>query len=122
MTNSGALDAWDAVSPMQPPPATVQAAVLFEPRRRSLTPRSIAFVSLAASPPHEIEPAGQGLRGAGRRTPTGAATRACASLHATSGPVSPVVVVRSVSAAGGGACGSVPCAARRPVATARAAD
>src|ERR671925_1347305 len=61
MTNSGALDAWEVVRPMQPPPATVQAAVLFEPRRRSLTPRSIAFVSLAALPPHETEPAGQRL-------------------------------------------------------------
>src|SRR5918999_2410924 len=186
MTNSGALDAWEWVWPMQPPPATVQAAVPFEPRRRSLTPRSIAFVSLAAVPAHEAEPAGQLLSALECETLTGPetytgpcavitgserfctsvsvsavqlppaprvpqdvvptlsrygtspdaepvvallarpehtavwqATEACASLHATSGPVSPVVVVFSVSPAGAGA---VPWAARMLVTAARAAD
>lgn len=53
-TKSGALEAAEDVSPLQPPPVTVHSVVAEVPRACGLTPVSRALIELVALPPHSV--------------------------------------------------------------------
>ncbi|WP_232665718.1 hypothetical protein, partial [Pseudonocardia sp. TRM90224] len=73
---SGALDAFELASPVQPPPLTVHSAVALVPRASGVTAVSRALVAAAPLPPHSAAPASQVIVAVAIETLTGPLTAA----------------------------------------------